>query len=518
VSGGIPDVFIGNSYGAQTGALNNSFSVVRNTDGTFTNTSTSSSVDAVTGAALLNLNQANASLASTPSATAQSLVASPSKAQRLAFTNSMAPDFEMPADWKANLSFKTSRWNWDFGIDAVATWSETNIAFRDIRARRLTQKDANGVYQQLYTPDGRIRYDGLQIGTATSTAAQINAQRDVLGLNKSPNDDLANLGSNGDIQAYNPHDQNWNTTVAFSAGTKWKNIDLFASYVVQDGKGFGGISEFGTTAGGNSNSGNYYADQVSGQDPNTSVKGRATNLIEEAFKFQLGYKHEFIKGWESRFTLFGESRTGRPISFLMSDPRSAAGGFGGGSTSRGQVFGVYRDDQLLYVPNLSSPDALNPLKFTSPTGTTVYFANATALAQFRSLVTQFNLPQGRITPKGFGQNPRVNRIDFQYAQDIPGPLPGHHLLFTVDIANLGNLINKKWGVIKEYSNSRAGAVLVNASCGDATGAAPTAVNPVACQSYVYSYTNANAVTQSKPNIVDQTASLWQVELGLKYKF
>jgi hypothetical protein len=88
----------------------------------------------------------------------------------------------------------------------------------------------------------------------------------------------------------------------------------------------------------------------------------------------------------------------------------------------------------------------------------------------------------------------------------------------VDIANLGNLINKKWGVIKEYSNSRAGAVLVNASCGDATGAAPTAVNPVACQSYVYSYTNANAVTQSKPNIVDQTASLWQVELGLKYKF
>ncbi len=511
VSGGIPDVFIGNSYGAQTGALNNSFSVVRNANGTFTNTSTGAALDTATGQALLNLNQANASLATTPSATAQSLVALPSQTQRLAFTNSMAPGFEMPADWKANLSFKTSRWNWDFGIDAVATWSETNIAFRDIRARRLI---VNG--QQALTPDGRIRYDGLQIAGATPAA--INAQRVLLGLNTSPIDDLANVGSNGDIQAYNPHEQNWNTTVAFSAGTKWKNLDLFASYVVQDGKSFGGISEFGTTEGGNSNSGNYYADQVSGLDPNTSVKGRATNLIDEAFKFQLGYKHEFIKGWESRFTLFGESRSGRPITFLMSDPRSAAGGFGGGSSSRGQVFGVYRDDQLLYVPNLSSPDALNPLKFTSPTGTTVYFANAAALAQFRSLVQQFNLPQGRILPKGVGQNPRVNRIDFQYAQDIPGPLPGHHLLFTVDIANLGNLINKKWGVIKEYSNSRAGAVLVNASCGDATGAAPTAANPAACQSYVYSYTNANAVTQSKPTIVDQTASLWQIELGLKYKF
>ena len=245
-------------------------------------------------------------------------------------------------------------------------------------------------------------------------------------------------------------------------------------------------------------------------DPNTAVKGRATNLIEDAFKFQLGYKHEFVKGWESRFTLFGESRAGRPISFLMADPRAAGG--------RGTVFGVYRDDQLLYVPNLSSPDAANPLKFTSPAGTTVYFANAAALAQFKSLVTQFNLPQGQITPKGFGNNPRVNRIDFQYAQDIPGPLPGHHLLFTVDIANLGNLLNKKWGIIKEYSNSRAGSVLVNAACGDATGAAPTAANPAACQSYVYSMTTVNAATNSKPTIVDQTASLWQVELGLKYKF
>jgi len=148
----------------------------------------------------------------------------------------------------------------------------------------------------------------------------------------------------------------------------------------------------------------------------------------------------------------------------------------------------------------------------------VYFANATALAQFKSLVTKFGLPQGGIVPKGYGQNPHVDRIDFQYAQDIPGPVPGHNLTFTVDVTNLGNLLNKKWGVIKEYSNSRAGLPIVNVACADAAGLAPTAVNPAACSSYVYSYQTVNAANNSKPTIVDTVGSLWSVELGLKYKF
>ena len=503
VSGGIPDVFIGNSYGAQTGALNNSFQVIRTGANTYKNSSTGVVLDPVTGAALLNLNQADASFITNPSATAQGLVSQPSATQRLAFTNSIAPGFDMPADWKANLSFKTSRWNWDFGVDAVVTMSATNIAFRDIRARRLT---VNGVQQ--YTPDGRIRYDGLQI--AGADPATVTANRVLLGLPTSTNPDLANIGSNGDIQAYNPSEQNWNSTLAFSAGTKWRDFDLFAAYVFQNGTNYGGISEFGTTEGGNSNSGNYYADQVSKTDPNASVKGLAGNVIKDALKLELSYKHELFKGFVSRFTLFGESRSGRRINFLMSDPSLSSG--------RGQVFGVYRDDQLAYIPNLSAPDAANPLKFTSPNGTTVYFASAAALAQFKSLVNQFHLPQGGIVPKGFGQNPHVDRIDFQYAQEIPGPLPGHRLEFTVDVTNLGNLINKKWGVVKEFSNSRAGLPIVNVSCADASGSAPTAANPAACASYVYSYQTVNAATNSKPTIVDTVGSLWSVELGLKYKF
>src|SRR5207247_2096359 len=120
-----------------------------------------------------------------------------------------------------------------------------------------------------------------------------------------------------------------------------------------------------------------------------------------------------------------------------------------------------RDDALAYIPNLASPDPANPLKFTTGS-TTVIFDSALSLAKFQTLVAQFKLPQGQIVPRGFARNPDVDRMDFQYAQDIPSPIKGHTMLFTVDIANLGNLLNNHWGVVKEYSNSRQGGLVVNA--------------------------------------------------------
>ncbi len=495
VSGGIPDVFIGNSYGAQTGALSNSFQVVRNADGTFTNLTSGALVDPAVGGSLLNNLNTNSTFINTPSSAVNSLIQTPSATQRLAFTNSLSPNFKLPADWKANVSFRTSKFGFDFGIDGVYTVSDTNVAFRDIRARPLT---INGVQQ--YTPDGRIRYDGLAGLTAT--------QRTAAGLPVSSNPDLLNISNLGDIQAYNPGVQNWAATVAFSVAKKWRGLDAQLSYTYQDAENFGGISEFGTTAGGNSSSGNYYADQTSYLDPNTSVLGKAGNLIRDSWKFDVSYKLELFRGFASHFTLFAESHSGRPINFLMSDPANAGG-------SRSPTFGVFRDDQLAYIPNLGSPDPTNPLKFTTGSAT-VFFANQTALNQFAAVVNQFHLPLGKVVPKGFGTNPSVNRIDFQYAQEIASPIKGHELLFTVDIANLGNLLNKGWGVVKEYTNARAGGIVINAQCADATGAA-AAVGSAVCSTYRYSYTTVSAATLATPT-VDPVATQWSVEFGLKYKF
>lgn len=496
VSGGIPDVLLGNSYGAQTGILTNGFVIRRNANGTFTETAANLPITTAQGAALLNLNLADPSFVTQQTALANSLITADSVAKRDAFTNSIDPHFNLPADWKANLSFKTTRLGLDWGLDAVWSYSQDSIAFRDLRARLLT---INGVQQ--YTPDGRLRYDGLNIPAATRAA---------LGLPVVANTDLTNVGLNGDIQAYNPSKQTWSETVAFSVGKLWHGLDTNLSYVIQDGRAAGGISEFGTTEGGNSTSGNFYADQTFGKNPNGIASGKSTNLITNALKLSMSYKIEFKPGWLAQFTLFGEGHDGRPFSFLMTDP---TGG-------RNPTFGVSRDDALAYVPNLSSPDPSNPLKFTS-NGTVVYFDSAASLAKFKALVAQFKLPQGGIVPRGFGTNPYVNRFDFQYAQEIPlpnlpYPLRHNKLVFTLDVQNLGNLLNRHWGVVKEFTNARAGGVLVNAQCADTAGNAAGAASPV-CASYRYSYTSASPTSLAVPTI-DQISSLYTVIAGLKYKF
>jgi hypothetical protein len=519
VSGGIPDVFIGNSYGAQTGALSGSVSVKR----VFTSLNSYNYVDSnnnpfnlADGDALLGKlsgynGYAGANVpttatfgTSTPSSI-QSLISNTSTSvAHLAFTNSIAPDFKMPADWKANISFKTTKFGLDFGVDAVYSRSDTNIAFRDIRARALT---INGVQQ--FTPDGRMRYDGLNIAAATRTAN---------GLPTSSNPDLANsVGNFGDIQAFNPSKQNWAATVAFSVGKRWKGFDAFLSYTYQDARSFGGISEFGTTEGGNGATGNYYADQGSFTDPNGAVYGIAPNLIRNSWKLDLSYKVELVKGFTSHFTLFAESHSGRPLSFLMTDPS--------GSSGRSIAFGVWRDDQLAYIPQLGTPTSPGGLTFDTPNaaapgGTTrVVFDSQASLDKFRAVVSQFGLPLGAVVPRGFGQNPQVNRVDFQFAQEFPSPIKGHELLFTMDISNLGNLLNHNWGVVKEYGGltSRAGTPIINVQCADASGVAASNTSTT-CAAYRYSYSGtANPTTAATP-FVDAQASQWSIQFGLKYKF
>jgi hypothetical protein len=89
---------------------------------------------------------------------------------------------------------------------------------------------------------------------------------------------------------------------------------------------------------------------------------------------------------------------------------------------------------------------------------------------------------------------------------------------TLDFANIGNLLSRKWGVVKEYTGARAGGVIVNAQCATAAGAAAAVGSPV-CDAYRYSYTTSTASpgTVATPTI-DPVASLWSVELGLKYRF
>ncbi|MFN3229834.1 MAG: OAR protein, partial [Asticcacaulis sp.] len=352
----------------------------------------------------------------------------------------------------------------------------------------------NGVQQ--YTPDGRMRYDGLNIS---------KANRETLGLPVSDNADLVNLGSSRDIQAYNPDTKPLSHVVAVSVDKTFEDLaftpindslNLSLSFARQRGVNFGGLPEFATTDSGN------YDNSYAGFDPNGSVKGTVANEIRNATKFGASYKTELFSGFASKISLFGDMRSGRPINFLMSDVASG----------RGSVFGVNRGDHLAYIPQLGTPDAADPLKFATGS-TVVYFDSAATLNQFRTIVDKFGLPQGGMVPKGFGKNPDVQRFDLQLSQELPGLMQGHKSILTLDIANVGNLLNRKWGVVREYSDSRNNGRIISVQCADANGVAQTNTSTV-CSAYRFS----NASTAITTPTINPETSVWSIQVGLKYQF
>ena len=482
-SGGLPDVFLSNSF-SNTGFLTNSIVLRRQLDGTFLETNSQTVVSAADANQILQVDRANANFGSALPALANSLISNKNTALfRLAETNSLVDGFQLPSDWKANLAIDYDIAGFRVAFDGVFTRSEAGLGFRDLRARLLT---INGVQQ--FTPDGRLRYDGLNITAANRTA---------LGLPTSSNADLVNLGSARDIQAYNPNETSSSTTLAFSVGRSFEDLglDVDFSYIKQHGSNYGGLPEFATTAGG------LYGEQYTSVDPNNAVKGRQPNEISDAAKLSITWEPDWFEGAPTRFSLFGDWHTGRPINFLMSD---AAGG-------RGPVFGVNRSDFLAYIPDMTAPVAGNPLQFR--TGSVdVFFDSQASVDNFRRIVDSFGVPAG-VLGKGAVDNPDVMRFDFQLKQTVPGFLPDHTIDLTLDVQNIGNMLNADWGLVEEYTDSRAGGRIANVSCATVTGAAITN-SSAACPAYRYSGVNTNILT---PTINPETSG-WTVLLGLRYGF
>ncbi|WP_443751129.1 carboxypeptidase regulatory-like domain-containing protein [Asticcacaulis solisilvae] len=530
-TGGLPDVFISNRFG-NTGILTAGFTVQRQVDGSGNTTgfkeinsgSTYLANDA-TILSLMNLNKSDAGFITTVPAAAASYLFNPTVI-RVASTNTLSADFKMPSDWKLNFA---GHWRLPtgttLGLDGVFVRSNVGLAFRDVRARKLT---VNGVQQ--YTPDGRIRYDGLVVNATVPSTATLDAQnqsiftaRTTAGLDVAKNADgsnmydLANPGSGYDVQAYNPDVQSTSSTVALSVQQSFDNVrlltshdhlDLSAALTHQATDQYGGLPEFATT---DCCAGSSYGDQFSLEDPNAPTKGKSSYEVRTGFKVNAYYKTELVKGFETRINLFGDMHEGRPVNFYMADLYSSS------ATVRGQVFGVVSNNQLAFIPQTDTPIAGSGGLGFMTGNVPVYFATTTDLANFQKIVSKFGLQPG-IVGKGQARNPDVKRWDLHLAQDVPLPwFDGHKVVFTMDIFNLGNLLNKKWGVVAEYgaagNDGRQGAQMYKVGCTNASGTVVAKSDPT-CVGYQFSSVSTTATTLS----VNQAATLYAVMFGLKYSF
>jgi outer membrane receptor protein involved in Fe transport len=493
-SGGLPDVFLSNVF-SNTGIIDNTLTFQRtptsqNASSLSTAygflTETSGAVNCVTTpatcTAALNV-PINANFGASIPASVQAALGGTS-ASPTSETNVISPDFEIPSVWKANVSLQWNLFdNYRAGFDLFGFQDQDGLAFRDIRARRLI---VNGA--QALTPDGRIRYDGLS-----------TAQHGLAGLTVTS----TNPGANRDIQAYNPGENPISWIAAVSLGAEWDNgVEAGISYSRQD------LNEYSASARFSSTASSLYGGQWASFDPNTAVEGRGQEEITDSFKYNFGWRHNFVDDLETRFTLFGEWRTGRPLSFTMS---------GGGG--RNNVFGVNRGSQLAYVPDLSNLSnvvcATNAasVAFTGciASDPRVVFDNAGSIANLQGMIDRFDIPTGGIVSRGSTDNPDIHRLDLQISQQLPAFRPGHRTMLTFDIANVLNLIDDEWGVVREYGESLN---LFNVSCAGADGVSDDD-GVVTCNRYrITGATNQANITPGRNTEV----SRWAVQIGLRYEF
>jgi len=476
-SGGIPDVLISTSY-STTGFAAAGIQVDRLANGTFSELNLSPGFTQPIGATALNVAVADPRFGYDLPSSVTGLV-TPSSIPSTSEVIALSPAFKLPASWKLFMSASVDLpWALKGTVDFVGTEVQNTIAYRDLKVRRLL---VNGV-QQL-TPDGRIRYDGLNMTDAARAAAGVSG---------------TNVQTALDLLATNEK-RGHGYVIGFGLSREFLNRELYTSigYVRQNlREGTSGL-RFGTT------SGSLYSSQLaSAADPNTDAFGRGYEEVRDRVKFELGYKHEFIRGAPTRISLFGEARSGRPFNVTMNSPQG----------NRSPVFGANRSAYQLYVPDFASDPNPNDLSVGFVT-----FANQDTLNRFRAAVSKFNLPAG-IVPKGFNRNPDINQLDLQVSQEIPAFFPGHKFKVVLDVQNVLNLLNNKWGVIEEYgssggSSSQGNNRIVDVVCANDAGVAVGAGSPV-CTRYLYQSPSTTALTTTKFN----DRSLWYMQVALRYEF
>jgi len=444
-SGGSPDVFLGNSYSV-SGVFANSVTITRNLNGVGCQGGVSA---ALCSAALDGVDGRNFNALLTD------FLRTNTSSLAVANTNAMDPNYHMESTWKTNFSVDYSPTfdnflggGWNIGGDLYYGFVNYAPLYIDLRLRQIGT-----------APDGRPRYVSLTNNGAAVGPAPTNANTDLF---------LTNTRKGHSFVGVARIDKSFNF-----------GLSVGASYTFQDVTDVSSMN--GTTA-----SGTYGQNPM--LDPNQAAYGTSIYQIRNSFKMHVDFDHAFFGDYKTRISLFGEHRSGIPYSLTMND--SVA------TLSHGNTFGVAGSSNrfLLYVPNVSSATA-DPL---------VTYDSTTTFTNFANFVTANKLKQGKIVGKNSMRAPSFTKFDLHLEQELPVVVArGGKIKLFSDIENVGNLLNKNWGSLRQVAFPYL-APVVNVACATTSGNN--------CTQYRYS-NFANPAVDNVGRI-----SLWAIRIGAKVQF
>ncbi len=217
---------------------------------------------------------------------------------------------------------------------------------------------------------------------------------------------------------------------------------------------------------------------------NQDTIGAGHYQIEHAFKLNLSYQTEFFAGYESRFDMFFERRSGRPYSYTM---------------------GMYRDRWLGDTEDFYSNNAY--LAYI-PTGADDpnmdWDSSRISWDELEVLLNKAGITErGVILDRNTARQPWVTSMNVSFKQEFPGFADGHKGQFYIMVDNFLNLLNDDWGIEKRMRFSTQ--TLYDLRRVDDEGR------------YVIENRFDGADVRNY-NQIDISASSWQAKIGINYKF
>ena len=388
--------------------------------------------------------------------------------------NSTANDFKFPQVWRTNLA-------WDQKLPGDITASVDFIYGRDLNA--VTHRNYN-----MKAPTGNA--DGGNNG-GDNRAIFLPGEERVNVVPVSNINDLPSFLDAGLIVLENTS-KGYHYNITGQLSKTFLN-NLFASL----GYSYG-VSKDITSNPGEIAANAFQTLPVAG-DPNKPVLSYADHDLRHRFVGALSYRKEYKKYFASQVGLFFERYQGGPGEVI---------GEVGGRYSYSYAGDMNRDgisgNDLIYVPRTQSEIILvaNP---NDPTDTRSPAQLWSGLDAFINQDDYLSKRRGSFAERNGSLLKAVTKVDFRFAQDFFLNAGGKRntLQFSVDVLNIGNLLNSEWGIRKTVNTRNPLSF-----AGYNTQGEPTFTFPL--------FGNA-PLTKTYNNDISLN-SRWQAQIGLRYSF
>ena len=395
------------------------------------------------------------------------------------------PGLKQPSVWKANLAF-------DHELPFGGLVDSAELLLTRVKDAIFMDRLDLGTPNAVRGPDGRVMYwnaNGLDASRWAQSRSGVgsNAPGSTARYNRLSYVGDAILLRNTD----KGHSQQFTVSLEKPMAENWSWL---VGYTYTAAKEVSPLTSSQNTSNWNNNP-LFNANQEVLSDSRYAIKDRFTGALT--------FQKAFFRDYRTTASLFYEGRTGRPFSYV----------FWNDANGDSRTF-----NDLFYVPNGPGDVVFTDLNINGriTTGAEQEAAFFAWLADHPELAKY----AGTYAPANAFRAGWTNSFDLRVSQELPGFWKDHKSSITLDVMNVGNLLNKKWGLIEDAGfNSNLAVANFAGLCNAAS--ISSGVCPVGSDGrYAYQFTGAQnlQIQETNGDGVNTGVSRWSAQVTYRYEF